>query len=114
MISRRGLLGAGAIMAGAAAWTKTSAMSLPDAPEMASPDMQPPLFPESGPDYQPVVTLNGWTLPHRVRNGVLLDKEEADRTLLHLAQLWGYRVRLVEVDNESGKTLKEHEALPMP
>jgi spore cortex formation protein SpoVR/YcgB (stage V sporulation) len=51
---------------------------------------------------------------HRVRNGVLLDKDEADRTLLHLAQLWGYRVRLVEVDNESGKTLKEHEALPMP
>ena len=51
---------------------------------------------------------------HRVRNGVLLDKEECDRTLLHLAQLWGYRVRLVEVDNETGKTLKEHEALPMP
>jgi spore cortex formation protein SpoVR/YcgB (stage V sporulation) len=51
---------------------------------------------------------------HRVRNGVLLDKDETDRTLLHLAQLWGYRVRLVEVDSESGKTLKEHEALPMP
>jgi spore cortex formation protein SpoVR/YcgB (stage V sporulation) len=39
---------------------------------------------------------------------------EADRTLLYLAQLWGYRVRLVEVDDENGKTLKEHEALPMP
>jgi stage V sporulation protein R len=51
---------------------------------------------------------------HRVRKGILLDKEEADRTLLHLAQLWGYRVRLIEVDDQTGKTLKEHEALPMP
>ena len=23
-----------------------------------------------GADYQPVVTLNGWTLPHRMNNGV--------------------------------------------
>ena len=28
--------------------------------------MQPPLHPVSGPDYQPVVTLNGWTLPLRM------------------------------------------------
>ena len=34
---------------------------------------------------------------HRVRNGVLLDKE-AERTLQYLAQLWGYRVKLVEID----------------
>jgi spore cortex formation protein SpoVR/YcgB (stage V sporulation) len=51
---------------------------------------------------------------HRVRNGVLLDKDECDRTLLYLAQLWGYRVRLVEVDGDNGKTLKEHESLPIP
>ena len=53
-------------------------------------------------------------LTHRVRRGILLDKEECDRTLIHLAHLWGYRVKLIEVDEESGKTLKEHEALPMP
>ncbi len=51
---------------------------------------------------------------HKVRNGVLLDKEATDATLPHLAQLWGFRVRLIEVDGETGKTLKEHEALPMP
>ena len=51
---------------------------------------------------------------HRVRNGVLLDKEQCDRTLFHLAALWGYRVKLVEVDAESGKSLREHESLPMP
>ena len=53
-------------------------------------------------------------LTHRVRNGVLLDKTEAERTLQYLAQLWGYRVKLVEQDVEGGRVLKEHEALPMP
>ena len=28
--------------------------------------MQPPVPPPSGQDYQPVVTLNGWTLPWRM------------------------------------------------
>ena len=37
---------------------------------------------------------------HRVRNGVLLDKSEGERTLQHVAQLWGYRVKLVEQDVE--------------
>jgi spore cortex formation protein SpoVR/YcgB (stage V sporulation) len=53
-------------------------------------------------------------LTHRVRNGVLLDRMEAERTLQYLAQLWGYRVKLVETDVDSGRVLKEHEALPMP
>ncbi|HRD76780.1 MAG TPA: SpoVR family protein [Hyphomicrobiaceae bacterium] len=53
-------------------------------------------------------------LTHYVRNGILLDKEECDRTLMHVARLWGYRVRLVEVDAQSGKRLREHETLPMP
>jgi len=53
-------------------------------------------------------------IQHKVRNGVLLDKESCDRTLLHLARLWGYRVKMIEVDSESGRTLREHEALPMP
>ncbi|MEZ5910052.1 MAG: SpoVR family protein [Hyphomicrobiaceae bacterium] len=51
---------------------------------------------------------------HRVRNGVMLEKDQCDRTLLHLACLWGFRVKLVEVSADSGKTLREHEALPMP
>jgi stage V sporulation protein R len=51
-------------------------------------------------------------LTHYVRNGILLDKAEAERTLQYLAQLWGYRVKLIE--NEDGRVLKEHEALPMP
>jgi FtsP/CotA-like multicopper oxidase with cupredoxin domain len=95
MITRRKILGASALLAGAAAWTKTSAMGLPDAPIMESPDMQPPLFPTSGPDYQPVVTLNGWTLPHRVNNGVkefhlVAEPVEREMSPGMTAYLWGY------------------------
>ena len=57
--------------------------------------MQPPLFPTSGPDYQPVVTLNGWTLPHRMNNGVKefhLVAEPVEREMAPgmTAYLWGY------------------------
>ncbi|MGE0652826.1 multicopper oxidase family protein [Aquibium microcysteis] len=95
MITRRQILGGGAFLASAAAWSKTSAMGLPDAPVMESPDMQPPIFPSSGPDYQPVVTLNGWTAPHRVVNGVKefhLVAEPVERELAPgmTAYLWGY------------------------
>ncbi len=54
------------------------------------------------------------TLQHRVRRGVLLDKDQCDRTLQHVAHLWGYRVKMLEVDAETGKVLREHEALPLP
>ncbi len=53
-------------------------------------------------------------ITHTVRNGITLDKVECERTMQCIAQLWGYRVRLVEVDVESGRVLKEHEVLPMP
>jgi spore cortex formation protein SpoVR/YcgB (stage V sporulation) len=53
-------------------------------------------------------------LTHQVRNGVLLDRTEAERTLQYLAQLWGYRVKLMETEIDTGRLLKEHEALPMP
>ncbi|MGB3501058.1 MAG: copper oxidase [Mesorhizobium sp.] len=95
MITRRQILGGGAFLASAAAWSKTSAMGLPDAPVMESADMQPPIFPSSGPDYQPVVTLNGWTLPHRMNGGVKefhLVAEPVERELGPgmTAYLWGY------------------------
>ncbi len=54
------------------------------------------------------------TLTHNVRDGRLLGKQECDRTLQHLAQLWGHRVKLLEVDAGTGKTLRELEALPLP
>jgi spore cortex formation protein SpoVR/YcgB (stage V sporulation) len=44
----------------------------------------------------------------------VLDRTAAERTLQYLAQLWGYRVKLVEAERDGGRVLKEHEALPMP
>ena len=38
----------------------------------------------------------------------------AVRSTQYLAQLWGYRVKLVETEDDSSRVLKEHEALPMP
>jgi stage V sporulation protein R len=54
------------------------------------------------------------TLTHYVRHGRLLGKQDCDRTLQHLAQLWGHRVKLLEVDVGSNRTLRELEALPLP
>jgi spore cortex formation protein SpoVR/YcgB (stage V sporulation) len=54
------------------------------------------------------------TLTHYVRNSRLLNKQECERTLQHLAKLWGHRVKLFEVDAETKKPLREHEALPLP
>jgi len=95
MFNRRQIIGAGAALLSTAAWTKTSAMGLPDAPTMGSAEMQPPIHPNSGPDYQPVVTLNGWTLPYRMNNGVKefhLVAEPVEREMADgmTAYLWGY------------------------
>ncbi len=57
--------------------------------------MQPPLYPTSGPDYQPVVTLNGWTLPWR-QNGdwkefhLVAEPVEREMAPGMTARLWGY------------------------
>lgn len=53
-------------------------------------------------------------LVHNVRNGILLSKKDCELTLQHIAQLWGFRVKLSEVDEETGKSLRELEALPLP
>ncbi|MCC4300386.1 twin-arginine translocation signal domain-containing protein, partial [Aurantimonas coralicida] len=41
MVSRRQFIGAGAALAGVAAWSKTSAMGLPEAPIMETAATQP-------------------------------------------------------------------------
>ena len=74
---------------------RAAAANIPEAATQGSPLMQPPLYPASGPEYQPVVTLNGWTLPW---------KQNGDWKEFHLvaepvvreiapgmkAHLWGY------------------------
>jgi FtsP/CotA-like multicopper oxidase with cupredoxin domain len=96
MISRRGFLGSAAVLAGASAVSgRVAAASIPEAVTMTEATMQPPLAPAGGQDYQPVVTLNGWTLPWRM-NGEWkefhLVAEPVVREIAPgmTAHLWGY------------------------
>jgi FtsP/CotA-like multicopper oxidase with cupredoxin domain len=97
MISRRGFLGtSAAILASASAVTgRAQAASIPEAPTTNANTMQPPLVPSSGPDYQPVATLNGWTLPWRMNGDwkeFHLVAEPVVREMAPgmVAHLWGY------------------------
>ena len=49
-------------------------------------------------------------LRHHVAEGVTLHAQDTERVLQHLADLWGYDVRLIEADDE--KTYAEHNADP--
>src|SRR5262249_57528427 len=68
MLSRRNFLAGSAVaLVGATAISGRAAVAaIPEAPTYASPAMKPPLPPQNGQAYQPVVTLNGWTLPFRM------------------------------------------------
>ena len=62
---------------------------------MDTPSTQPPLVPNSGRPYNPVVTLNGWTLPWRMNKGVKEFHLVAEPVVRELApgmkaHLWGY------------------------
>ena len=95
MLSRRGFLGTAALVSATAVSGRVQAASIPEAPIMEKATMQPPLHPTSGPDYRPVVTLNGWTLPwrmngdwkefHLVAEPVVREFAEGMKT-----HLWGY------------------------
>ena len=96
MTNRRQFLsGSGAALIGAAMVTKIQAASLPEAPMQASAATQPPLVPPNGRPYNPVVPLNGWTLPWRMNNGVKEFHLVAEPVVREIApgmkaNLWGY------------------------
>ena len=67
MTTRRHFLtSAGAALVGAGIVSRAQAASLPEAPAQSGADTAPPLAPPNGRPYNPVVTLNGWTLPWRM------------------------------------------------
>jgi manganese oxidase len=96
MNNRRNFLRtAGATALGAAAVGRVGAASLPEAVIQTSPAMQPPLVPATGRPYDPVVTLNGWSLPWRMKDGVKEFHLVAEPVVRELApgmkaNLWGY------------------------
>ncbi|MDP9123883.1 MAG: copper oxidase, partial [Pseudomonadota bacterium] len=61
---------AGAVALGASAVSRVAAASLPEAVIQTSAQTLPPPSPPNGRPYNPVVTLNGWSLPWRMNNGV--------------------------------------------
>jgi len=103
MMSRRHLfaqVAAGAAL-GAAGAVNASSVSraamaaLPEPAQRDNADTAPPLAPPDGRPYNPVVTLNGWTLPWRMRDGVKEFHLVAEPVLRELApgctaHLWGY------------------------
>ena len=95
MSSRRRFLGSAAAFMGAAAVSRAALAAVPEAPSMAQAATQPPLAPASGRHYNPVVTLNGWTLPWRMNNGWKEFHLVAEPVVRELApgmkaRLWGY------------------------
>ena len=86
------LAGAGAALS---AVSKVALAALPDIVSAEKANTQAPLHPTTGRPYQPVVTLNGWSLPWRMKNGVKefhLVAEPVVREIAPgmLAHLWGY------------------------
>ncbi|MCA0318418.1 MAG: copper oxidase [Proteobacteria bacterium] len=98
-VSRRGFMsraGAGLALVGATQVSgHAQVASLPDLATMDSPQTQAPRAPSTGPDYQPVVTLNGWTLPFRMNGDWKEFHLVAEPVVREIApgmkaHLWGY------------------------
>src|SRR5574338_1339867 len=95
MTTRRHFMRASGALLGAAMVSRAAQGSVPEAPIQTKPETQPPLVPATGRPYNPVVTLNGWSLPWRMNNGwkeFHLVSEPVRRQLAPgmTAHLWGY------------------------
>jgi manganese oxidase len=97
MLSRRNFLmsSAVAVVGTAVVSGRTAIAAIPEAATMDSPGMQPPVPPMSGQAYQPVVTLNGWTLPWRMNGDwkefhLLAEPVVREFAVGMTVNLWGY------------------------
>ncbi len=95
MNPRRRFLTASAAALGAGVVSRAAQGAVPEAPTMTSAATQPPLVPKAGRPYNPVVTLNGWTLPPRMNNGWKEFHLVAEPVVREIApgmkaHLWGY------------------------
>jgi manganese oxidase len=89
-LSRRAIITAGVALA-----TPALTRNLPEAPLYTKATHAPPLFPKSGVDYQPVITLNGWSLPFRMNGNVkefhlLAEPVVREFSAGMKGHLWGY------------------------
>ncbi|MEZ0233132.1 MAG: multicopper oxidase family protein [Methylophilaceae bacterium] len=95
MTSRRDFFKLAGAAVAASAVSKVAMAALPEIVSTNTADTQSPLSPLSGRPYHPVVTLNGWTLPWRMSNGVKEFHLVAEPVVREIApgmkaNLWGY------------------------
>src|SRR5258706_259852 len=98
MFTRRNFLGKSAAITAAvsaASVCRAAMAALPEPVLQSEPGTMPPLLPTSGRPYNPVVTLNGWTLPWRMNAGVKEFHLVAEPVVREMApgfkaHQWGY------------------------
>ncbi|MDR7295310.1 FtsP/CotA-like multicopper oxidase with cupredoxin domain [Pelomonas aquatica] len=86
---------AGATLLGAAAVSRAGAALLPEAAVHTDAATLPPPAPPNGRPFNPIVTLNGWSLPWRMKDGVKEFHLVAEPVVREIApgmkaNLWGY------------------------
>ncbi|HZF83951.1 MAG TPA: copper oxidase [Burkholderiaceae bacterium] len=95
MDRRRFFSGAVGGAVAAAAVSRVALAAVPEAPAQTSAATAPPLLPPDGRPYDPVVTLNGWTLPWRMNGNVKEFHLVAEPVVREMApgfkvNMWGY------------------------
>lgn len=95
MMNRRDFFKLAAAGVAMSAMSKSALAALPEIISTEHANTKSPLYPETGRPYHPVVTLNGWSLPWRMKNGVKefhLVAEPVKREIAPgmVAHLWGY------------------------
>ena len=90
----KGAIGLGVAFA-ATSVSKVALAALPEIVTTSSPKTLPPSLPDNGHPFHPVVTLNGWSLPWRMKNGWKEFHLVAEPVIREFApgmktHLWGY------------------------
>lgn len=94
MVSRREFI-SGAALLGGGLVARSALAAVADMPLQQGAATQPPLQPSNGRPYNPVVTLNGWSLPWRMKNGwkefhLVAEPVRSEIAPGMIANLWGY------------------------
>jgi FtsP/CotA-like multicopper oxidase with cupredoxin domain len=95
MVSRRNFLAGAATVLGAGLVSRAAAASVPEAAMVHHAKTVPPAPPANGRPFNPVVTLNGWSAPWRMKNGWKEFHLIAEPVVREIApgmkaNLWGY------------------------
>lgn len=112
--ARTATLGATALAASVTSVSKVAMAALPEPVIQPKPDTMPPYVPPgvtgAGRPYNPVVTLNGWTLPWRMNNGVKEFHLVAEPVVREMTP--GFKVNMWGYNGQSpGRRLKSSRAI---